>query len=124
MRRHQVLVATVLVGWVKRVIPQHVERRLRQIWLVDLVDVLVVPPRQMHLVEPAIGLIDAELGLISRDFAIRIGRKVFAEDNLVRPRAADGESVANDRPLRLAVKAENLAEIVNEAGENHPAWMP
>ena len=34
-----------------------------------------------------------------------------------------GEGIADDAPLRLVVEAEALAEIVDEAGEDHPAGM-
>ena len=38
-----------------------------------------------------------------------------------RPATADGERVADDRPLRLAEQAQNLPEIVNEACDDEPA---
>ena len=44
-------------------------------------------------------------------------------DDLRRIRAADGKRVADHRPLRLAVEAEHLAQIVHETGQHEPVWM-
>src|SRR5690242_11005329 len=43
------------------------------------------------------------------------------KDDPVRPRATDGEGVADHGPLRLAVEAKDFSEIVNQAGEDKPA---
>ena len=56
---------------------------------------------------------------------MRIG--VVAEEMAVndfrRPATADGERIADDRPLRLAKQAQNLPEIVNEACDDEPARL-
>ena len=44
-------------------------------------------------------------------------------DDLRRPAATHRERVADDRPLRLAEQAENLAEVVHQAGDDEPARL-
>ena len=60
---------------------------------------------------------------IRRCARIGVLRRRTPEDDLVRAGAADRESVADHGPLRFAVEAEHLAEVVNQAGENHPARL-
>src|SRR5439155_783684 len=50
---HQVLILPFEVGGVERVVAKHVTGRLGQIVLGDVIDVLVVPPRQIDLIEAA-----------------------------------------------------------------------
>ena len=45
----------------------------------------------------------------------------LAVHDLRRPAAADREGVADDGPLRLAEQAQDLAEVVDQAGDDEPA---
>ena len=56
--------------------------------------------------------------------AVGIGLKELVEDNLIGIRTADRKSIADHGPLRLAMEAEDLANIVNQASQNEPARMP
>src|SRR5213594_3079502 len=50
-----------------------------------------------------------------------IGKKVV-EDDAVRPGAAYWKSVAHHGPLRFPVKAKDLSQVMNQSGQNEPAW--
>ena len=64
------------------------------------------------------------LGLSTRG-SCRVGivLEELGVDDLVGEGAADRERVADDRPLRLAVEAQNLAEVVDQAGDDEPARL-
>ena len=49
--------------------------------------------------------------------------ELVVNDALVEP-AADGKRVADHRPLRLAVQAQHFAEVVQQAGQHEPVFMP
>ena len=55
--------------------------------------------------------------------AVGIQREVLRVDAGARELAADRERVADDRPLRLAVQAQDLAEVVDQAGDDEPAGL-
>ena len=75
----------------------------------------------MNFVQAAVWFVDAVLGLVGGILAVGISGEEFWEDDFVGIGAAHRKSVANYRPLRFAVEAEDLAEIVQEAGEDEPA---
>ena len=58
-----------------------------------------------------------------RNGRIGVGTEEFRIHDPVRPRASYGESIANHCPLRLAEQAQDLAQVVNQPGENEPARM-
>ena len=56
---------------------------------------------------------------------MRVGifsKKLVVNDPLVEP-AADRKCVADNRPLRLAVKAEHFAEVVHQTGQHKPVFV-
>ena len=116
----QVVVGIVLVPRIERVEPQHVQRLIAKIRLHHLGDVAIVPKRHMDVFQAAVWLVDSVRRLILRHVAIGILRKVFVKDNVAGPSAAHGKRVADNAPLRLAIQAEALAEIMDKASENHP----
>ena len=59
----------------------------------------------------------------SGDLAVGIVPEELGEDDLVGVAAADRERVADDRPLRLAEEAEDLAQVVDQPGQDEPAGM-
>ena len=73
---------------------------------------------------PNAGLIDTVGRVVARVFAIGIGLKELRENDLWRISATRGKSIPHHGPLRLTPKAENLAQVVNEAREDHPARLP
>ena len=58
--------------------------------------------------------------MIFGHFAVGVGGEKFRENNLIGIRAAHGEGVADDSPLRFAIETENFAKIMHEASEHHP----
>ena len=52
---------------------------------------------------------------------VRIVLEELGIHDLVGVSTADREGVADHRPLRLAEEAEDLAEVVDQAGEDEPA---
>ena len=77
----------------------------------------------MHVLESAVGLVDAVLRLVLGDVAVGIVGEVLVEDDVLRPRASHREGIAYHAPLRLAIKAQALAQVVEETRQHHPARM-
>ena len=116
----EVPVGAVLVPGIERVISQHVLRRLRQILLRHVIDVLVVPPRQVDALQPAAFLIDAAGSLVRRHEAVGVVGEELGEDDLLGISASHGEGIADDGPLRLAEQAKDLAQVVDQADDDEP----
>ena len=118
---------------VETVVSYHCECFLRKGALVldDVVEVLVVAPAEHETVEAATGRVDAirvGVGGVVVDWVAGVGvggEGGFAVDDGGRKGAADGEGVADDVPLagRTGKEVEELAEVVDEPGELHPAWL-
>ena len=104
-------------------IADHVLRRLRHIVLEQVVQVLVVAPGHVHLVQPAVSAVDAQFAVVAAVLAVRVGGKKLGVDDAVRVPAADREGVAHHRPLRLAKQAQHLAQVVHEAGQHKPVGV-
>src|SRR6266704_6756590 len=102
-------------------IPEHVLRFFRQIFLRHAKDVFVVPKRQVHVIQAAVRLVDSILRLILGLLAVWIGGKEFRKNHLIRVRAPGGERIAYYGPLRLAIETEHLSKIVQKAGKNEPS---
>src|ERR1700686_3922780 len=111
----EIVVRAVSVPSVERVIAEHVEGLHRKAMLQDLVNVAVVPEGHMHVIETAVRLVDAEASLILRVVAIGVCLEISRKDDGIGVSAAGWESVAHDPPLRLAIKAQYLAQIVHKA---------
>ena len=88
-----------------------------------MVQVFVVSPRHVDAVQPAARLVDPALSLVFGDVAVGVFLEEFGEDDLVRVAAADRERVADHGPLRLAEEAEDLAQVVDQPGQDEPAGM-
>src|SRR5467141_1837361 len=97
------MVSAVPVCSIEGMIPQHVLRLFRHIPACCLIDVFVVSKREVHLIEPAVRLVNAILGLVRRNLAIGVGGKEFRENHLVGILAPDRERVAYYCPLWLAI---------------------
>ena len=108
----KVLVLALAVPRVKAVETDHVQRRQGHVVLDDVVEVLVVTPREMDAVQAAATLVNAELCLQVVFLEIGVVFEKFGEDNAVRVLAAHGERVADNALLRLAPEAEDLFDTV------------
>ena len=76
------------------------------------------PHDRCTLVEPQPSLVDADGRLVLRHLRVGVVGEELGEDDPVGVGAADRERVADDRPLRLAPEAEDLAEVVDQAGQD------
>ena len=104
-------------------VAQHREALGGQVVFRDVIDVFVVAPREDDFIQAAAGFVDAVGRLETRDLAVGVGGEKLGENIFVGERASRRKRIAHDRPLRLAPKAENLAEVMDEAGEDHPARL-
>ena len=89
----------------------------------DLVHVLVVTPGEMHIVETTVGRVDAVLGVVFRVHVVLVVLQELVVHDSVRVRETDGESVANNGPLRLGAplgERKHLAEVVNQTSQVKP----
>ena len=105
-------------------IAQGVERFNGQVILDDVVDVLVVAPRQVDAVEAGVFLVDAEARGHHGVPAVGVQVKIFGIDAPIGELAADRERIPDYRPLRFAEMAEQLSQVVDQAGDDQPAWLP
>src|SRR5579883_2121256 len=78
-------------------------------------------PGEMYAVQAPALAVDAARCLVLWNLTVRIVGEEFREDDVIREGTTDGESIAHDGPLRLAEQTENLAEIVNQSGQDEPA---
>src|SRR4029077_13562076 len=120
---HEVPVSAVAMRGIKRVIPEHVLRLFRNISARDMKDVLVMPKREVNVVEAAIRLVNATFCLVTANFAVGVSRKKFRENDLLGVRAANRESIAHHGPLWLTVKTKDFPEVVQEARQDEPTRM-
>ena len=113
--------------WVETMVPDHRQRLVRQPTLVpdDVVQVLVVTPAEHDPVHPAVRPVDATRGVVRRVDLVRVvGEGGAAVDDALVERTADRKSVAHDVPLAPRVEeVEQLAQVVDQAGELHPAGL-
>src|SRR5260370_1156184 len=96
---HQVPVSAMPVRRVERMVPEHVLRLFRQVFLRYAVNVFVVSKREVNVIQPAVRLVDPILRLIFGLVAVWIGGKEFRENHLIRVRAPGGERIADYGPL-------------------------
>src|SRR3990172_4403268 len=89
-----------------------------------LMEILVVAPREVHPVETAALAVDAEARGVLAHAAVGIRDEELREDDPLRERAAHRERVADHGPLRLTEEMQDLAHVVEETGEHHPARLP
>ena len=120
---HQVIVFSFAMRGVEGVITDHVKRFGRQIIFGHVIKIFVVAPGEFNAIETGVLLIEAEAGLVTRILAVGIVSEEFVENDFFGIRAADRESVADHSPLRFAKETENLAEIMDQAGQDEPARM-
>src|SRR6266700_276517 len=115
------IVFTLPMPRIKGMVAEHVERLLRQIILGDMINVFVMSPGKLDLVQAAAFLVNAKSRLIAGIVAVRIVREELEEHNLVRITTTRWVRVTHDGPLRFAPEAKHLAEIVDHARQNEPA---
>lgn len=126
---HELAVGALAVPGVEGVVADHGEGLLGQGGLVadDVVEVLVVAPAEHDVVEAASLGVDAELGAVHGVSRVRVGGKRLGEDDALVKGAADGEGVADNVPLALRLEVfkedHELAQVVDEAGDLHPARL-
>src|SRR6266702_3749325 len=120
---HQVPVSAMPVRRIERMVPEHVLRLFRQVFLRYAVNVFVVSKRQVNVIQPAVRLVDPILCLILGLAAVWICGKEFRENHLLRVRAPGGERIAYHGPLWFPIQAEHLSKIVQKTGENEPPRM-
>src|SRR6266478_386955 len=109
---------------IERMVPEHVLGFFRQVFLRYAKNVFVVSKREVHVIQPAVRLVDSILRLILGLAAVGIRGKEFRKNNLIGVRASGGERIAYYSPLRLPIQTEDLSEIVQKARENEPPGMP
>ena len=120
---HQVGVLALAVRRVEGVIADHRQALVGEVVLDDVVEILVVAPGHVDVVQPAARLVDPALGLVFGHVPVGVVLEELVEDDLLGVAAADREGVAHDGPLGLAQEAEDLAQVVDQAGEDEPAGM-
>ena len=108
----------------KRVEANRVKSLLRQRRLImqeHLVQVLVVSPRHEDVIEAAVSLVHAVLGVVGRIIQLLVidEAPIAIDDGFLR-RASDGKRVAHNGPLGLVVKRHHLTEVVDQARQVEP----
>ena len=92
--------------------------------LTGLICGLTVTPREHDVCEAAAGLVDSVLGHELRVVVVRVGFERVGVDDLVAELGSDDERVAHDVPLTLgAEEAQQLAEVMDQAGHLHPVGL-
>src|SRR5229473_1599646 len=107
-------VSAMLVRRIERMIPEHVLRLFRQVFLRYSINVFVMSKGEMNAIQPAVRLVDPILRLILGLAAIRICSKEFRKNHLIRIRAAGGERIADYGPLWFSIETEHLSKIVQK----------
>src|SRR4051794_34898951 len=77
-------------------------------------------PGHRDFVQTASLFIDSQPRLERGVLAVRIIGKKRTEHDFVRPGATYGEGITDDRPLRFTVETQNLAQIMNQSGQDEP----
>src|SRR5260370_12017094 len=113
-------VSTVPVRGVKGMIPEHVLGLFRQIPPRRLIDVFIMSKREVGLVEPAVRFVDAILGLVLGDLAIRVGGKEFRENDLIRVSTAGREGISHHGPLALPLPAAHFSKTLYQTRQDRP----
>ena len=111
---------------VERVVADHSQSLIRKKRLIleDMVQVLIMSPRQHDIVHTTARLIDAIRGVVLRVVVIRVPLHGLRVNDLVAEGTADGEGIAHDIPLAgSTIEEEKLAEIVDQTGDLHPAGL-
>lgn len=124
---HQLLVCAGVVPGVEGVVADDGQGLVGESGLVlhDVVEVLVVTPGKHDLVQTTAGAVNSELSAIDVVAVVRVLLEgLGAVDDAVIESETDGEGVADDVPLALCVEeVEQLAQVVDETGELHPAGL-
>jgi hypothetical protein len=108
------------------VVTDHRQRLIREsaLLLAEVVQVLVVAPGEHDVVKTAAFTVDAVLGAVHWGFGVWIVDKGARVDDAILKRTADCEGVAYDIPLAFGtVEEEELAKIVDQAGQPEPLWL-
>src|SRR5581483_436683 len=89
-----------------------------------MIHIFIMSPRYLYIVYPAMGRVDPVLRIKSLIISIRVFRKEFRINDLVRKLATYRESIPHYIPLRLAKQAKHLTQVVNKARQYEPVGMP
>lgn len=126
---HELAVSTLSVPGVERMVTNHSQRLVRQVGLIPhhMVEVLIMAPAEHDIVESTALGIDAILGRVDRIIDIRVRSKRLGKDNALIERTPHGKCIAHNVPLALRLQLgeekHQLAQIVDEAGNLHPAGL-
>lgn len=124
---HELMVSTSAVPWVEGVVTDDGESLLgqRRLVLDDVVQILIVTPREHHVVKTTARAVDSELGAV--DLVVVIGillEGLGTVDDSVVESKADGEGVADNVPLALSIEEEEqLSQIMDQTGQLHPSGL-
>jgi hypothetical protein len=77
---------------------QHVKRFIREVRLHYFCDVAVMPKGHVNIFQAAMSLINAVHCLVLGNLCVRISAEIFGKDDLIRPRATDGECIPHNSP--------------------------
>jgi len=123
---HEVVIRAGIVPGVEAVVSDHGQRLIwqRRLLLDDMVQVLIMAPTEHDLIESTAFAVDAVLGAVDRVVVVLVAFEgIWIDDTLIEG-TAHREGVANDVPLAFGVEEEKeLAKVVNEASELHPARL-
>src|ERR1043165_5985543 len=108
---HQELIIILAVRRIEGMIPDHVESFSREMIFDDMIEVFVVSPGEVHLVQPATFCVNADSRLETWLAAVGIVAEILMKDDIVRPGTADREGIPYDGPLRFSKKTKDFAEI-------------
>jgi hypothetical protein len=123
---HHPVIRVLAMPWVEAVVSDHGQSLVWNCALLfhDVVQILIVAPAEHHIIHTAPRGIDPVLGRVNRILRVRVGGECVGVDDLGGEGTADGEGVSYYVPLPLSIEEEKqLAEIVNETCELHPAGL-
>jgi hypothetical protein len=123
---HHPPVRILLVPGVERVVADHRKALIRdgRLILHDVVEILIMSPRQHDVVHSAARYVDAMLGAVDVVIVVGITLEGVGVDDALVEGAADRECVADNVPLALGVvEEEQLAQVVDQADELEPAGL-
>ena len=121
---HEFAVSSLVVPGVEGVVSDHGKTLVRESGLLldDVVEVLIVSPAEHDIVHANTGLVDTELGAVYGVVIVRVALEGVGVDDAMIEGQANRKGIANDIPLALGiVEVEELAKVVDETSQLHPA---
>lgn len=124
---HQLVISSFAVPGVERVVSDHGQALVWNGGLVlnDVVEILIMTPREHDVVKSTSRGVDTSLGAVDRVLKILVVLEgLCSKDDPVIEGAANRERITDNVPLSLsAVEEEKLAKVMNETNELHPARL-